>query len=668
MKLTSMLAAAAALACTAIAPLAHAQDTSAGERVFTTRCKGCHDPNIDRAPSKATLATYPPAQIVDALTNGVMKPMASGLSDEDKQAVAAYLTGAQAPPAQTPPPQGVPAPQAAPNPQAAPQPPGPQARAAPARVPAAPVGVDVKCAVNPPIRATGSDWTSVGLDASHRFQANPGLALADVPKLKVKWAFAMAGGSMPTVIGDWLFIANRSGKFYALDPATGCVRWVVENAVARTTPQIVRSEISPSGWATFIGERNRTVRAFDAQTGKEIWRSAELDKNPVAGITGAPLVAAGKVFVPTTSGEEGAARQPSYACCSFRGSVVALDLKTGKTLWQTFVITEPLHPTRKNSAGTQMQGPAGGAIWSAPTYDPKRNLVYVATGDSYTEADTKGADAIVAMDAATGRIRWSNQVTEADNFIVGCNAAVKPVNCPNPDGPDYDFGASPILFKLGAKDIVLSGQKSGVVFGMDPDSGKTLWSTRVGSGSSLGGIEWGMAADGKRLYVANADTVNVLEENLKVLGRTNLGTPIGPAKPGLSALDPATGKVIWSVPAPHAPCHYAGDRSRDRGGGACSRAQSQAPSAMPGVVFSGTMDGWFRAHDAATGKVIWADSTTERTYDTVNEVKGQPGGSMDGLGAAIAGGRVFVMSGFNGAANTGGNGVNVLLAYSVDGK
>jgi polyvinyl alcohol dehydrogenase (cytochrome) len=534
----------------------------------------------------------------------------------------------------------------------------------------------VKCATNPPIRATGGDWTSVGFDpTSHRYQPKPGLTAADLPKLKVKWSFAMSGGSMPTVIGDWLFVTNRSGKFYALDPATGCVRWAVEGAAARTTPMIVKSDVSPSGWLTVIGERNRTARAFDAQTGKEIWRSGELDKNPVAGITGTPLVAGDRVFVPTTSGEEGAARQPSYACCSFRGSVSALDLRTGKTLWQTFVINEPLHPTRKTSAGTQLQGPAGGAIWSAPTYNAKRGLVYVATGDSYTEADTKGADAIVAMDAKTGAIRWSNQVTEADNFIVGCNAATKPINCPNPDGPDYDFGASPILFHLpsakgqkGGKDIVLSGQKSGVVFGMDPDSGKTLWTRRVGSGSSLGGIEWGMAADGKRLYVANADTVNVLEENLKVLGRTNLGIPIGPAQPGLSALDPATGKVLWNVPAPKAPCHYAGDRSRDRGGGACSRAQSQAPSAIPGVVFSGTMDGWFRAYDAATGKVLWADSTTERTYDTVNQVKGQPGGSLDGLGAAIAGGRVFVMSGFNGAANTGGNGTNVLLAYTVDGK
>ncbi|HEY2750076.1 PQQ-binding-like beta-propeller repeat protein [Phenylobacterium sp.] len=637
MKLRIWMAAVAAMFFAA--PIAaQAQTPDGGEAVFNTRCKACHDPAIERAPNRATLATMPADTIIEALTSGVMKPMASGLSETDKQAVAAYLTAAR---------------------------PGQTARG---RSPAGPIGIDVKCQVNPPIKPTASDWTSVGLETSHRFQANPGLKAADVPKLQVKWAFSMTGGSMPTVIGEWLFITNRSGKFYALDPATGCVRWVIEGVVSRTTPVIVKSEISPSGWATFVGERNRTVRAFDAQNGKEIWRSAQLDANPIAGITGAPVVAGDQLFVPLTSGEEGAAHQPTYRCCSFQGALVALDLKSGKTLWKTVIIPEPLHDTHKNSAGIMQQGPAGGAIWSAPTVDLKRGLVYVATGDSYTDVDTKGADAIVAIETKTGRIRWSNQVTEKDNFIVGCEDVQKPANCPSPYGPDYDFGASPIIFKLAnGKDILLAGQKSGSVYGMDPDTGRLLWTTKVGGGSALGGIEWGMAADLKRLYVANADTMNLMDDVLRPLGKSTF-EKLPPAAPGLYALDPATGKVLWRTPAPVAPCHYAGDRSRDRTGGACLRAQSAAPSVMPGVVFSGTMDGWLRAYDAATGKILWANSTTERTYDTVNQVKGQPGGSLDGLGAAIAGGRVFVMSGFNGAAGTGGNGVNVLLAFTVDGK
>jgi polyvinyl alcohol dehydrogenase (cytochrome) len=175
-----------------------------------------------------------------------------------------------------------------------------------------------------------------------------------------------------------------------------------------------------------------------------------------------------------------------------------------------------------------------------------------------------------------------------------------------------------------------------------------------------------MAADGKRLFVANADTFGLTNEVAIKEGRpVRSGMAAqGPPKPGLTALDPATGKILWQTPAPAADCHYGGHKPNE----GCIRAQSQAPSAMPGVVFAGAMDGWLRAYDAATGKIIWADSTTSRTYDTVNQVKGQPGGSLDGMGAAIAGGGVYVISGFNGTASIGGNGVNVLLAYTVDGK
>ena len=639
-------AAAAAVGAVLLSAPGVSMAQGAGETVFTTRCKSCHEPAIDRAPNRAALSSYPPAQIVQALTTGVMTPMAQGLSPEDKEAVAAFLATAQA------------------GPEAHPQP-GPQ-RA----MPAAARGVDVMCKVNPPIQATPTDWTSVGAEPnSSRFQRNPGLTAAQVPKLKVKWSFAMAGGSMPTVIGDWLFITNRSGKFYALDAKTGCVRWVLEGVSSRTTPMVVKSAISPSGWATFIGERTRVARALDAQTGKEIWRSAQLESNPVAGITGTPVVSGDQLFVPLTSGEEPAARQLTYACCSFRGSLAALDLATGKTQWKTFVVTEPLHPTHKNSAGVMMQGPAGGAIWSAPTVDARRGLVYVATGDSYTDEPTRGADAIVAIETGTGKIRWSTQVTEKDNFIMGCEGHSNLPNCPTPVGPDYDFGASPILFTLpGGKQVVLSGQKSGIVYGMDPDSGKLLWHTKVGAGSALGGVEWGMAADGKRLFVAISDVINLFDEAAGPQGAGLTDAKPTPPMPGLNAIDPGTGKVLWTTPAPKAPCHYAGDRSRDYAKGACIRAQSAAPSAMPGAVFSGTMDGWFRAYDPASGKIIWAFSTTAQTYDTVNQVKGQPGGNIDGMGPAIAGGMVYTMSGFQGAAQTGGNAINVLLAFSVDGK
>ena len=626
--------------------------TVSGQAVFDSRCKACHEPPIERAPSRTELGLRQRSDIVTALVSGVMAPQAKGLSTAEIRAVAAYLT-----PAQTP---GAGSAQALPS----------DGKVPARRSGLTPVGNDVMCESNAPIQASASDWPSMGLDPStSRFQRRPGLAAADVPRLKVKWSFAMPGGGQPTVVGDWLFITNRGGKFYALDAKSGCVHWAVEGAGSRTTPMVIRSDISPSGWATFIGLATRTVRAYDAQSGRELWTSESLDPSPVAGITGSPVIYGERLIVPITSGEEPAAIQPTYPCCSFRGSLAALDLRTGKRLWQTSMINEPLHPTHKNAAGAQLQGPAGAAIWAAPTIDAKRGLVYVVTGDSYTEVDTKGADAVMALEMNTGKVRWSNQVTTGDNYVMACEPQFKGPNCPDPKGPDYDFGASPILFPLkNGKDVVLAGQKSGAMYGLDADTGKLLWTTKVGAGSALGGIEWGIAADDRHVFVPVSDIEQLFDEVYKATGEKLRHPGAPPTKAGLYAIDPATGKVVWNTPAPVAPCHYAGDRRNDFTHGACVRAQSAAPAVTPGLVFSGTLDGWLRAYDARTGKIVWAFSTTAQTYDTVNQIKGQPGGGIDGMGPIIAGGMLYTMSGFNGASRTGANGNNVLLAFSVDGR
>jgi polyvinyl alcohol dehydrogenase (cytochrome) len=617
-----------------VAAVARAEETSThqpadGKSVFDARCKSCHEPAVERAPTRAELALRSPADIVAVLTSGVMAPMAKGLSHPDIEAVALYL--------------------------------------APGRPGSA--GADKPCAVNAPIQASSSDWPTLGPDDnSTRFQPNPGFRAADVPRLKLKWSFSMPGGGQPIVVGDWLFITNRGGKFYALDARLGCVHWAVEEAGSRTTPMVIRSSISPSGWATFIGVGKAVVRAFDAQTGKEIWRSEPLESHTTANISGTPVVSGDQIFVPISSGEEGAAMQPNYPCCTFRGSLAALDLKTGRKQWQTYMITEPLVPTRKNVSNVQMQGPAGAPVWASPTVDAKRGLVYVVTGNSYTDAPTEGDDAIAALDMKSGKLRWRNQVTTQDNFLVGCTGGMRIANCPTPTGPDFDFGATPILFKRGNKHILVAGQKSGIVYGVDPDSGRTLWKTPVGAGSPLGGVEWGIGADAGRVFVPISDVGQIFYE----IGVPASAPPVPEhktqSKPGLYALDPLTGKIIWSAPAPAAPCHYAGDRSKDYAKGACVRAQSAAPAVMPGIVFSGTLDGWFRAYDAANGKIVWEYSTTAQAYDTANGNPAQPGGGIDGMGPTIAGGMVYTMSGNNGSARTGGNGINVLLAFSPDGK
>lgn len=645
MKVLQTLAGlAAGLTGLALAGAASAQPV--GETVYNTRCKGCHEGGVERAPNRADLAQRPAADIAHALTDGIMKPMAQGLSAEQIQAVAGYLTGGATPAAAPQRPTGVEMPQVAVR--------GPSN------------AVDPMCGGSaPPITQTPGDWASTGIDdASTRFQRKPGLSVADIPRLKVKWAYSMPGGGQATVVGGWLWITNRSGKMLALDAKTGCVRWKLDDVVSRTTPMVVRSSISPSGWATFVGQVNRVVRAFDAQTGKEIWKSAELESHTSSLLTGSPIVADDVLLVPISSIEEATSMNKAYACCAFRGSLAGLDLKTGKTLWKTFVISEPRKIIRSKEDGQQVGGPAGAAIWSAPSIDRKRGLVYVVTGDSYTDVDTKGADAVFAMEIKTGKIRWQHQVTEKDNFVMGCGRTSNTGNCPTPLGPDFDFGATPVLVPVaGGKQVLVAGQKSGIVYGFEPATGKRLWTTQVGVGSALGGVEWGIGADDKRVYVPISDLGAIFAEGRQLpdgVPQRNVA-----AKPGVYALDPATGKILWSAPAPKAPCTYASDKGQPS---RCARAQSQAPAIIPGAVFEGGLDGWFRAYDSETGKIIWEHSTTAQTYDTLNGIKGQPGGGIDGMGPTVANGMVYVMSGNNGAARVGSNGVNVLLAYSVDGK
>jgi len=626
----------AAVTLTAAAQ-AQAQPASLGADIFNSHCKACHEPAIDRAPGREQLAQRPQGDIVRALTSGIMTPMAQGLSRDDIQAVATYLTSAQSSAAV-------------------------QARASGQEMPQVAVkggvvGTDPKCAASSAIHASASDWSSMGVDnASSRFQRHPGLTPSDVPKLKVKWAFAMTGGGQPAVVGDWMWVTNRSGKLYALDTKTGCVHWSVDDLVSRTTPMVIKSAISPSGWATFIAQSERVVRAFDAQSGKELWRSAELETHPISVLTGTPVVAGDRLIVPISSIEEAAAMSKSYSCCTFRGSVAALDIKTGKLLWKTSMIDGPMKTIRDKASGGKVQGPAGAAVWAAPTVDMKRGLVYAVTGDSYTDIDTNGDDAIVALDLKTGAFKWRRQVTEHDNFVMGCGPTSQSGNCPTPMGPDYDFGATPVLTTLkNGQQVLVAGQKSGIVYGLNPDTGALIWKTIVGLGSALGGVEWGIGADDQQIYVPISDVTYLFSPR-----------PDGPkGKAGIYALDPANGTIVWSAPAPDAPCHYAADKDK---ASRCIKAQPAAPAISPGLVFEGGLDGWIRAYDAKTGKILWEDSTTSRTYDTVNGVKGQPGGGIDGMGPTIAGGMMFITSGNNGAARIGSNGVNVLLAYSVDGK
>jgi polyvinyl alcohol dehydrogenase (cytochrome) len=343
--------------------------------------------------------------------------------------------------------------------------------------------------------------------------------------------------------------------------------------------------------------------------------------------------------VPVSSFEETAGRDAKYECCTFRGSLLALDAYTGKILWKSFTVQQEPKPFKKNSAGTQMHGPAGGAIWSAPTLDLKRKLIYVGTGNSYTDIESEHTDAIVAFDMVAGKIKWVNQVTPKDSFLVGCGRAGSAGNCPEKNGPDYDFGSSPVLRTLpNGKQILLGGQKSGVMWAFDPDeNGKVLWQTKVGNGGALGGIEWGFAADAENVYIPVAD-------------------PGGAArKPGLTALKMTTGEQLWHVPAPPAKCSWGATR--------CNNSQSAAATVIPGVVFSGTSDGRLRAYSTKDGAIIW-EVDTAQPIDTVNAGQAK-GGTLDGGGPTVANGVLYTNSGYGRLIGYPGN---LLLAFTVDGK
>jgi polyvinyl alcohol dehydrogenase (cytochrome) len=348
-----------------------------------------------------------------------------------------------------------------------------------------------------------------------------------------------------------------------------------------------------------------------------------------------------------SSSEEGVGAQPGYECCTFRGSVVALDAANGDEVWRTYMIAEPATRRTKNAEGTQLWGPSGAAVWSSPTIDEQTNSVYVATGDGYSAPAAPMTDAIVALDLSTGAIRWSTQTTAGDAFNMACGST-NTTNCPEHGGPDHDFGQSPILVPLanGAR-VLLAGQKSGVMHAFDPDdNGRRLWSTTVGHGGELGGIEWGSSTDGRLVYVPLSD-ITFKEPTLR--GRGGLSSEKGG---GLFALRLADGTQAWMARP-----NGCGERP------SCSPALSAPAAAIPGAVFGGSIDGHFRAYATDDGRVLW-DVDTARDFDTVNGVKAR-GGSIDVGGPAIANGIVVTTSGYG---QWGGMRGNVLLVFSVDGR
>jgi polyvinyl alcohol dehydrogenase (cytochrome) len=609
------------LAMVLAAVSARAQD---GGVVYKAHCASCHDSGAARVPPESALKTMSVPQLLATLENGTMKTVGDTLTPQERYAVVLYLSWA------------------APKVSPLPAPAFCSASAAPFRY-----------------SSSGATWTgwSTGV-ANSRFQdaAGAGLTAQDVPKLKLKWAFALGdettARSQPAVADGRIFFGTGSGAVYSLDARTGCVYWTTKIDAAVRSALV----IGPTGRgklaAVYFGA-GKNAYALDPATGKQLWK-IPIAKHFASMVTAAPLLHRGVLYFGVSSFEEALPPLPSYQCCTFRGRVVALKGDTGKLLWRTYTIATAPQPTEKNKAGVQMYGPSGAAVWSTPTFDAKKNRLYVATGDNYSHPTTGTSDAVLALDAKTGKVLWSRQMTEGDAFNNACSIPGK-ANCPPPAGQDFDFGQPPMLVALanGRRELVV-GQKSGMAYALDPDKqGAILWQTRVGKGGALGGIMWGSASDGQNMYVALSDVgyKGVVPDKTSAQGYRLLPNPNQGG--GLFALDLKMGEKVWNV----APVRVCGDR------GGCSPAQSQAVSAIPGVVFSGSLDGHIRAYSTADGKILW-DVDTAREYTTVNE---QPahGGSLDGPGPVIVGGMLYVSSGYG---QFGGMPGNVLLAFSINGQ
>jgi polyvinyl alcohol dehydrogenase (cytochrome) len=584
----------------------NAQSNDAGGAVYRKHCAQCHDKGLGRAPQLLMLSQLTPEQVMAALTTGKMAEQGKALTPAESRSVAMFITGGKSFGASEAPVQGA------------------CAQPAPA--------------FDKPF--AGPYWNGWGVDAANRRMqtaAMAGLRADQVPQLKLKWAFGFAGAgkaaAQPTVVGGRIFAGSDTGKVYSLDAATGCIYWTFK------ADRSVRTAITvgPVGgkWAVYFGDQHAQAYAVDAASGALLWK-VRVEDHPAAMITGAPALHNGTLYVPDSSFEEVTGAAIKYECCTFRGALTALDAATGKQIWKSYTIAEAPHPVRKNKQGTQLWGPSGAGVWSSPTIDPKRHAVYVVTGDSYSDPAARTSDAFLAFDMDTGKLLWSRQLTAGDAYNLGCPTGD---NCPESKGPDFDFGCSPNLVDLpNGKRALVAGQKSGMVHALDPDQqGEVLWSVRVGKGGPLGGVQWGNASDTQNVYVAVSD--HYATQNPKEAG-------------GMFALKLATGERVWFTPAP--PC---GEKPT------CSPAQSAAVTLIPGVVFSGSLDGHLRAYATGDGHIVW-DVDTAADYQAVNGVKAK-GGSLDGPGPVVVGGMLYVNSGYGMFGEMPGN---VLLAFSVDGK
>ncbi|MEM7613280.1 MAG: PQQ-binding-like beta-propeller repeat protein [Pseudomonadota bacterium] len=579
-----------------------------GQRLYDIHCVSCHSGALPEAPRQEALKLFAPEQIVTSLESGVMSTQGLPLSAEEKVQIAYYLTGQRATAQQ----------------------------------------VDLSgsmCTRAPrPLASATGNWTGWGGRAGgRRYQPNEShISTDNVAELTLKWAFgfpqATRARAQPVITDAAIYVGSQDGTVYSLDIHTGCIHWLFKaDGEVRGSLQY-RVDADGDNPRLYFGDFKASAYALDAQNGDLLWKT-KVHTHPLATITGSVVADDDRVYVPVSSSEVVPASRPDYECCTFRGALAALDAGNGELLWRTYTTTEPTL-TGKSRVGTRQFGPSGAPIWSTPTLDDKRNSVIVTTGQNYSSPATGTSDAIIAMNARTGAIRWVTQVTANDAWNGACVRQTP--NCPEENGPDFDLGASPVMVTLDdGRDLILAGQKSGKVYALDPENyGRLLWQRRVGRGGTMGGVHWGMSSDQQRLYVGISDLP------------TNNRFAEGEPQPGLHALDPATGEFVWRRVLPYT---CPGDLDFH-----CWQGISAAVSGSPGIVFAGGLDGQLSAFSASNGKRLWQFNTL-RDFATTNGIPGR-GGAIEADGPVIANGHLAVSSGYDKWGELPGN---VLLVFTL---